>query len=111
MTKTCNKCGKSKSLDAFRSNGEKGKRGRCKSCENSADRKKYHSDKSYKKKVQARHAVEDAVKRGDLKKPSKCSRCGGGGSLHAHHKKGYGKKSRTSISWVCASCNEKAKGR
>ena len=63
------------------------------------------------KKAAARHAVEEALKRGDLKRPAKCTECGKTADTQAHHHKGYDEKHWLDVVWVCNACNNLMKGK
>jgi len=52
----------------------------------------------------AQQRVHDAMNRGEIKKPSKCSRCGKSGKLEASHNS-Y--SDRLNITWLCPSCHRK----
>lgn len=64
------------------------------------------------RKVYARQQVKNAVRRGDIKKPSLCSKCGcipragknGRSRLHGHHPD-YAQP--LLVEWICASCHRK----
>lgn len=65
--------------------------------------------KGYKKhyipvKDAARATVIRAIKYGRLERPSKCSRCGGGGRIDAHHQD-YSKP--LIVDWLCSTCHGK----
>ncbi len=63
-----------------------------------------------KEKQQARRKVSLAIKRGDLARPSICSRCGmnpgpaidGRAQIHGHHDD-YSKP--LTVEWICAKCH------
>ncbi len=58
------------------------------------------------KKVAARHAVENALRRGEIVAPKKCEGCGATGKkLQAHHHKGYAKEHALDVKWLCPACN------
>lgn len=57
-------------------------------------------------KVRARQAVRNAIRRGELKKPTKCQVCGKKtDELDAHHYKGYIKRYWLTIKWICEDCH------
>lgn len=56
-------------------------------------------------KVRARRALQDAVRRGTVRKPSACQACGNGvdsAALHGHHDD-YRKP--LDVRWLCVSCH------
>ena len=52
-----------------------------------ASGRKYKAKNKDKLRAHAKHRT--AVRNGTLKKPDKCSKCGGGGRLEFHHTHGY----------------------
>lgn len=56
----------------------------------------------------ARDKLNNAVKGGLAKKPERCELCAAGGSLQAHHFRGYGKDHRLSVQWLCPECHKDA---
>jgi len=64
----------------------------------------------------ARVVVSRAIKRGQLKRPKKCSKCGhaagvnsiGNSCIQAFHHNGYAPEHHLDIIWVCVSCRSKA---
>ena len=55
-----------------------------------------------KKLQRAHNALQQAVKKGLLKRPSTCSVCGAGGKIVGHHED-YRKP--LSVIWLCATCH------
>lgn len=55
-----------------------------------------------REKYLAHHAVNIAVSRGKIEKPTKCERCGAAGTIHGHHPD-Y--KDRLRVEWLCRSCH------
>lgn len=63
-------------------------------------------------KMKARRQVRDAIKRGDLVRPSACQRCGaadapcsdGRSYIHAHH---HDYALPLDVEWVCAGCHRR----
>lgn len=53
----------------------------------------------------AQQRVWDAIKRGEIKKPKTCAKCGKSGPLEAAHQNYTG---RLSIKWLCRSCHHKS---
>lgn len=53
-------------------------------------------------RLHVRAAVRRAVSSGALVRPEKCSRCGSGGRIQAHHHD-YDKP--LDVEWLCASCH------
>lgn len=74
-------------------------------------RRHYHRRKSspdYTKFLEvkrAQNAVRNAVKRGTLIRPNKCSRCGQVGKTEAHHHKGYSPRHKLDVVWLCFECH------
>lgn len=57
-------------------------------------------------KVKARQAVRNAIRRGDIKKPKRCQKCGRvTAELDAHHYMGYTKRHWLDIKWLCEDCH------
>ena len=56
-------------------------------------------------KTRARNHVYAAIKRGQLVRPDQCSKCGLGGTIHAHHAD-YGRP--LDVEWLCAGCHGQA---
>lgn len=46
--------------------------------------------------------VQGALRRGELKRPSRCSECGGRGNIQAHHDD---HAEPLNVRWLCAKCN------
>jgi len=67
------------------------------------DKNKYE-DSDFLLKKKAHYLVKYALKRGDLKKPEKCSSCTMKKKTHAHHED-YSKPLK--VIWLCASCHKK----
>lgn len=55
-----------------------------------------------REKKRAHVAIYDAIKRGDIIKPTKCSKCDKEKRLHAHHED-YTKP--LEVKWLCQSCH------
>jgi DnaJ-class molecular chaperone len=53
-------------------------------------------------KVLARQAVSLALNRGQLTRPTTCSRCAGKGRIQAHHES-Y--ERQLDVTWLCAPCH------
>lgn len=69
---------------------------------------RYHAQSSGERaKRLARAAVYEAKKAGRLSAPGKCQKCGKAGKTHAHHPD---HSKRTSVQWLCPSCNNNVKG-
>lgn len=56
----------------------------------------------------AGHAVETAVRRGELYKRNSCQACRMIGKVEAHHHKGYEPDHWLDVQWLCAMCHAKA---
>lgn len=69
--------------------------------------------------VQAYDAVKYALKVGNLIRPKRCEQCreipfprlDGRSRLQAHHHKGYAKKYRLDVRWLCAYCHRQERGK
>lgn len=70
-------------------------------------RKYYHRHKEGK--VKARPAVISAIRRGDLSRPSVCSRCGASGEVEAHHSS-YEPDHWLDVEWLCLKCHRQIHG-
>src|ERR1041384_4735634 len=53
-------------------------------------------------KERARHAVNNAIQAGRLRKPKRCEDCGWKGTLHGHHED-YNKP--LAVDWLCSICH------
>ena len=53
----------------------------------------------------AGHAVEAALQRGRLRKPSTCECCGMKRKLEAHHHRGYERENWLNVEWLCNPCH------
>jgi hypothetical protein len=56
----------------------------------------------YTAKRKARRLLRSAIDQGQIKRPSKCSRCGRRGPVHGHHAD-YSKP--LSVEWLCTLCH------
>lgn len=65
-------------------------------------RASYKYNKKYPEKIRAHVAVRRALKRGDLTRPNKCSRCGNVGDIEGHHRD-YDKP--LDVEWLCIPCH------
>jgi len=59
---------------------------------------------SYKKRLNARSMIKNAIKSGKLVKPKKCEQCGEIKPVEAHHQN-YDKP--LEIRWLCRECHKK----
>lgn len=116
----CIVCHEWKPEDEFSTNG--GKRNKCLECTNKIQRqyrKKriengYHEIMKerdlerrveYKKEIDARSKLRDAVKAGKIIRPTQCSICDcANKSIHAHHEN-YDKP--LNVIWVCSTCHKR----
>ncbi|HSZ58508.1 MAG TPA: hypothetical protein VK797_22770 [Tepidisphaeraceae bacterium] len=57
-------------------------------------------------KIAARYHVANALRDGRLQKPERCQRCGKRRRLTAHHHKGYARKHRLDVRWLCNGCHK-----
>ena len=69
-----------------------------------------------RRKKKARSVINNALRDGKIKKPTRCAKCGKKTTrLTAHHDKGYSKSGHSHITWLCYSCHkietDKAHGR
>lgn len=53
----------------------------------------------------AHQAVDDAVSRGKIRRPSWCDLCGRIGPVQGHHYNGYAKPHRLDVLWLCMGCH------
>jgi hypothetical protein len=131
MTKVCTKCGTDKPFSEYGKHrlGKHGLRPRCKTCvaaENAIYRagtvehraaynaswKREHPEnhRAYNASWIERHPeatfahrqLRNAVRRGELARPTSCESCGGTGRVHAHHDD-YDKP--LDVVWLCAVCH------
>jgi hypothetical protein len=132
INSVCRACGKTKNISEFyKDNGSIANGGiqyDCKECikkkrqqyydaniEVVNDRvTKYHKDhpgrsNKAQKTNPAHYALNYAVSKGEIKKPSRCELCGKTGRLHAHHWHGY--EHPLDVQWLCPSCHHAAHGR
>lgn len=65
--------------------------------------KRNRESRSNPYKQKARNELRNAVRRGQLSKPSTCSRCGSGGRISGHH---HDYSRPLEVIWVCRSCHE-----
>lgn len=137
--KRCARCGETKSLDSFHRNRARtdGRQTFCKECNSAgarawertnrqraaankrqwgrvnrdrADEIAKRKRERYPEKERARNALNHAIKRGDLKRPTHCEECGGRGEptadgrspLQAHHAD-YSKP--LEVEWLCSKCH------
>lgn len=56
----------------------------------------------------AQQRVHDALNRGEIKKPRRCSKCGKEGKVEASHNS-Y--TDRLNVTWLCVSCHRKDNGK
>jgi hypothetical protein len=69
--------------------------------------------------IRAYDAVKYALRVGNLVRPKRCEQCGeipfprldGRSRLQAHHYKGYARKNRLVIQWLCAYCHRQERGK
>lgn len=121
-TKVCIKCKKEKNKSLFTTDTKHkdGKHPVCNECKKIAQRELYRKQpekfvntvkrwaKKNREKVKAHAALNQAVFRGKIIKPSKCQRCGRESDrIEGHHWKGYEKEHIYDVMWLCHSCHEK----
>jgi len=63
-----------------------------------------------KKVLSAKWAVQAAVRRGDIKRPKRCSKCGKVGPVIFHHTHGHDEANKLKGRFVCAACHSKIDG-
>ena len=90
----CNDCKKEKAKETYTRNSSRVYSSYLKYIKENAEKHKAHT------------AVGTAVRSGRLIKPIKCSICGNGGRIEAHHWKGYDEKYWLDVQWVCHLCHE-----
>jgi len=61
-----------------------------------------------REKVRAHYAVADAIKNGKLRRSLYCQHCGVFVKTEAHHHRGYAKKFRLDVVWLCHPCHKRA---
>lgn len=136
--KTCAHCGEEKPLDEFNRNRrtKDGRDHRCKPCHRKAStewqrgagkaahaeavkayfrrhpEKRREIDRAMRAKFpshwRARRAVREAIVRGDLVRPSMCSKCGRQRAVQAHHWRGYDPSVWLDVQWLCTTCHRSA---
>lgn len=128
MSKICNRCKIEKDVSEFYGNPANldGLDYKCKKCagiyskkyylENKDDKKKYRENNREKRRVYskkyrennrektfAHHKVAEAVKRGELVRPTSCSKCNKDGKIHGHHNN-YNEP--LEVIWLCQNCHQ-----
>lgn len=122
--RVCTKCGILQPLTEFYkdSTRKSGRRGHCRSCTLKAHQA-YCAKPENKARIKAsvvRYAeshvdmirlvnnvsktIQNAIKRGEVTRPSTCSECGNGGRIEAAHSD-YSK--RYEVRWLCVSCHRR----
>lgn len=72
--------------------------------------KKYYSDNNNLLKKIARYALRNAIRRGEIVKPTTCSNCleiKKSNKIQGHHHKGYEKQYHLDVIWLCDDCHKK----
>ena len=67
-----------------------------------------HHKVTFPEKRAAHTAVRNAVRRGDLTKPTVCEFCAAGGRIEGHHYAGYGPAQQLLVKWLCKPCHVEA---
>ena len=62
-------------------------------------------------KQRAWSAINAALARGTISRPSHCGNCGTTAPLDAHHHNGYDKAHHFDVTWLCRGCHLAAHGR
>jgi hypothetical protein len=57
--------------------------------------------------VQARTALNNAVRDGKIVRPSACSECGTTGRIEGHHYRGYDPEHWLTVRWLCCKCHRR----
>ena len=73
--------------------------------EKERERSKKNREK-YPEKANARWAIRLAIRRGEIKRPNKCSRCGKKCAPDGHHHS-YEEKYWLDVEWLCRQCHSK----
>ena len=104
MNRKCRICKNRLPLEMFgrSSTRSMGLNNRCKPCDNRRGWLSRKRNPIRMRKQLARNAVYRAVRRGTIKKPSKCERCSSLEKLHGHHDN-YEK--RLEVKWLCELCH------
>lgn len=113
--KLCTKCNRMIPVSGFRRRNDNftGLMSWCKECKRTLSDKPLAKKRGFRRdsfvvdeqKTKAKTAVNNALSRGKLKKPSKCERCGQeteSSRLHGHHHD-YDKV--LDVTWLCVSCH------
>ena len=66
---------------------------------------KIKNDPEYRAKKYARNLVQSKIRHGTLVRSSRCEKCGKKTKTEAHHFKGYAKKHRLDVLWLCHECH------
>jgi len=87
--------------------GREGKSSWCKRCMHKRAKRLRYQQKNYRSaETLARRAVNNALKKGIIKRPAGvCFWCGNVGRLEANHYKGYAQEHWLTIEWACHSCH------
>lgn len=59
-------------------------------------------------RIQARNAVNNALRDGRLQRPACCPQCCRPVKVQAHHHKGYSREHRLDVVWACSKCHARA---
>ena len=110
MEKQCSKCGVVKPANEFHKNSRRpdGLQRYCKPCKSENDKTRAHKIRAHVKKNpvrrRAHHAVERAIKSGDIVALENCSECGTKARLDGHHDD-YAKP--LNVRWLCRGCHQR----
>lgn len=121
MDKRCSVCHQEKPLDEFYNHvrSRDGKTSACKECSREAARRYRASPRGKatrrlrrikdKQKIQARDAVSNAIKRGEMPRAQDCAcaECGGTAVAYHHHR-GYRTEHFLDVVPLCADCHQTA---
>jgi hypothetical protein len=108
--KTCCRCHVGKPVEAFALNRARrdGRCEECRECRGERDRelyRRYGDSNRDLQKLFARKTLRNAVHRGLVSKPTKCSLCSATGCLHGHHED-Y--RLPLMVVWLCRYCHHRA---
>lgn len=110
-TRVCSVCKVEKFVEEFHREKRKpvGYAAACRMCINKADRERHRKKKNRTieppERAKARKAVKDAVRRGELTKPTKCQGCFETFPKHLIHGHHHDYSKPLEVTWLCAPCH------